>query len=109
MGAAVCALSLQEPVWVRAYAAEPELGLLHPGARVEIFTDARADRPYLGQVGFISPTAGFTPKSVETEQLRTDLVYRFRIVVTNADPGLRQGMPVTVRPAEQPASVAAKE
>jgi HlyD family secretion protein len=47
-------------------------------------------------VGFISPRAEFTPKSVETVELRTDLVYRLRIVITDPDEGLRQGMPVTI-------------
>jgi HlyD family secretion protein len=50
----------------------------------------------VGQVGFVSPRAEFTPKSVETPELRTDLVYRLRIVIQDADDGLRQGMPVTV-------------
>ncbi|MAW82513.1 MAG: secretion protein HlyD, partial [Parvularcula sp.] len=51
---------------------------------------------YKGQVGFISPVAEFTPKTVETRELRTALVYRLRIIVDNPDGGLRQGMPVTV-------------
>jgi HlyD family secretion protein len=89
-------LSLERPVWVRAYVPEPELGLIHPGQDVLVLTDTRPDRPYRGQVGFISPVAEFTPKSVETPELRTDLVYRLRVVVLDADPGLRQGMPVTV-------------
>ncbi len=55
------------------------------------------DKPYHGQIGFVSPTAEFTPKTVETPDLRTDLVYRLRIVVTDADDALRQGMPVTVQ------------
>lgn len=61
-----------------------------------LFTDSRPDKPYRGKIGFVSPTAEFTPKTVETPDLRTDLVYRLRIVVTNADDALRQGMPVTV-------------
>ena len=51
---------------------------------------------YTGQIGFISPVAEFTPKAVETRELRTDLVYRLRVIVDNPDGGLRQGMPVTV-------------
>ncbi|MGF6177518.1 secretion protein HlyD [Ensifer sp. 4252] len=95
-------LSLNEPVWVRAYVAEPDLGRVHPGMKVEIISDTAPDRPYAATVGFISPVAEFTPKSVETPELRTDLVYRLRIVVTNPGEDLRQGMPVTVRlpPAE---------
>ncbi|HWI56731.1 MAG TPA: secretion protein HlyD, partial [Bacillota bacterium] len=50
-----------------------------------------------GQVGYISPRAEFTPKNVETTELRTSLVYRLRVVVDDPDEGLRQGMPVTVR------------
>jgi HlyD family secretion protein len=96
-GATVYTLSLQKPVWVRAYIAEPQLGRIHPGAAVQVFTDTRPGAPYEGQVGFISPVAEFTPKSVETPELRADLVYRFRVVVTNADAALRQGMPVTLR------------
>ncbi|MCV4714320.1 secretion protein HlyD, partial [Escherichia coli] len=42
------------------------------------------------------PSAEFTPKTVETPDLRTDLVYRLRIVVTDAAGALRQGMPVTI-------------
>ena len=62
---------------------------------VDVTTDA-SDKVYKGRIGFVSPRAEFTPKSVETTDLRTDLVYRLRIVVTDADNELRQGMPVTV-------------
>lgn len=95
-GSTVLVVSLTRPVWVRAYVPEPALGKIHPGMAVSIRTDSRPDKPYAGQVGFISPVAEFTPKNVETESLRTDLVYRLRIVVDNPDEGLRQGMPVTV-------------
>jgi HlyD family secretion protein len=95
-GSAVFTLSLVNPVWVRAYVHEPDLGHIHPGMKVEIRTDSRRDKPYMGQIGYISPRAEFTPKTVETAELRTALVYRLRIVVANPDEGLRQGMPVTV-------------
>ncbi|MGO4620329.1 secretion protein HlyD [Ensifer sp. 2YAB10] len=92
----VYVVSLNEPVWVRAYVAEPDLGRVHPGMAVEITSDTAPERPYKATVGFISPVAEFTPKSVETPELRTDLVYRLRIVVDKPGPDLRQGMPVTV-------------
>jgi len=95
-GAPVYTLSLTDTIYVRAYVEEPHLGQVAPGARVTITTDS-AGTQYAGQVGFISPRAEFTPKSVETPELRTDLVYRLRIVVPDADQGLRQGMPVTIR------------
>lgn len=95
-GASVLTLSLRRPVWVRAYITEPELGKIQPGTRVEVRSDSRPDKPYAGKVGYISPRAEFTPRNVETRELRTSLVYRFRVVVEEADEGLRQGMPVTV-------------
>ena len=93
----VYVLSLTQPVWVRSYVAEGDLGRLHPGMKVQVTSDTQADKPYDGTVGFISPVAEFTPKSVETPQLRTDLVYRLRIVIDKPGPDLRQGMPVTIR------------
>jgi HlyD family secretion protein len=105
-GTTVYTLSLQNPVWVRAYVGEPQLGLIHPGAKVKLHSDTQPNHIYEGQVGFISPTAEFTPKSVETPELRADLVYRFRITVGNPDAALRQGMPVTVRLADEAAAVA---
>jgi len=93
----VLTVSLTRPVWVRAYVPEPSLGRVHPGMKVRIYTDSRPEQPYYGQIGYISPRAEFTPKNVETAELRTSLVYRLRVVVTNSDEGLRQGMPVTVK------------
>ena len=95
MGAPVYSLSLQNPVYVRAYVTESDLGKVVPGTKVELTTDSSGKR-YHGQIGYVSPRAEFTPKSVETTELRTDLVYRLRVVVTDADDGLRQGMPVTL-------------
>lgn len=100
-GQTVLTLSLDTPVWVRAYVEEPNLGHLHPGMAAQVFTDSRPDRPYAGHVGYISPEAEFTPKTVQTEELRTRLVYQVRVIADNPDHGLRQGMPVTVKlPAE---------
>lgn len=94
---AVYSLSLDRPVYVRAYVAEPDLGRIAPGTPVRVRSDS-SDKTWRGQVGFISPRAEFTPRTVETPDLRTDLVYRLRVVIDadQADGGLRQGMPVTV-------------
>ncbi|MBS1166366.1 MAG: family efflux transporter protein [Proteobacteria bacterium] len=92
----VLILALSEPVWVRAYVSEGDLGRVHPGLKVKVTSDGTTGAGYEGQVGFISPVAEFTPKSVETPDLRTDLVYRLRIIVDHPGKDLRQGMPVTV-------------
>ncbi|EPG7575823.1 secretion protein HlyD [Providencia rettgeri] len=96
-GNTVFSVTLTNPVWVRAYVSEPHLGDAIPGREVLLYTDSRPNQPYHGTIGFVSPTAEFTPKSVQTPDLRTDLVYRLRIVVNDADDALRQGMPVTIQ------------
>jgi HlyD family secretion protein len=106
-GETVFVLSLTTPVWVRTYVSEVELGRIRPGMAVEIKIDSPDVKPRQGRVGFISPTAEFTPKSVETRELRTSLVYRVRVVADDVDGVLRQGMPVTVTLLASPNAVAA--
>jgi HlyD family secretion protein len=83
-------------VWVRAFAPETMLGRVAPGTEVKITGDTPKGKVYHGRIGYVSPVAEFTPKTVETPDLRTQLVYRLRVRVSDADSGLRQGMPVTV-------------
>ncbi|TCS60673.1 secretion protein HlyD [Varunaivibrio sulfuroxidans] len=96
IGTPVYVLSLGNPVWVRSYVSEPDLGRVYPGMKVTVSTDSAPNKRYHGHIGFISPVAEFTPKTVETPDLRTDLVYRLRVIVDDADRMLRQGMPVSV-------------
>jgi HlyD family secretion protein len=100
VGNIVYTISLDSPVWVRTYIDEPNLGRIYPGQPVKVLTDSGGQ--YSGQVGFISPRAEFTPKTVETAVLRTDLVYRLRVVISSPDQSLRQGMPVTLIFEEHP-------
>jgi HlyD family secretion protein len=94
-GETVLTLSIDRPLRVRAYIAEPQLSRIGPGMKVLVTADGNP-RTYHGTIGYISPKAEFTPKTVETEDLRTDLVYRLRIIITDPDNALRQGQPVTV-------------
>jgi HlyD family secretion protein len=96
-GTSVYSLSLYSPVWIRTYVDEMDLGRIYPGMKALVYTDTSPEKPYEGQIGFISPVAEFTPKTVETRELRTDLVFRLRVIVQHPDRYLRQGMPVTVR------------
>jgi len=94
---AVFTVALTNPVWVRAYAAEPDLGKIFEGMQAKVVTDSFPDKEYEAWVGFISPTAEFTPKPVETRELRTTLVYQIRVFVKNPNNELRLGMPATVK------------
>jgi HlyD family secretion protein len=91
----VYSMALDDEIWVRAFAPEPLLPRVVPGTEVTLTTDG-TQKTYRGRIGYVSPAAEFTPKTVETPELRTQLVYRLRIRVENADDGIRQGMPMTI-------------
>ena len=87
----------RSPVWIRTYVDEGDLGRIYPGMKALVYNDTYPNHPYTAQVGFISPVAEFTPKNVETRELRADLVYRLRVILEKPDRYVRQGMPVTVQ------------
>ncbi len=89
-------LAITDPKWVRVYVSEPDLGKVHPGMRAGIGIDSFPNRRFAGWVGYISSVAEFTPKNIETEELRTSLVYEVRVFVQDPDDDLRLGMPATV-------------
>jgi HlyD family secretion protein len=92
----VFSLAITNPKWVQAYVTEPDLGKVHPGMPASIRVDSYPDRRFAGWIGFVSPVAEFTPKAVETDQLRPNLVYEVRVFVTDTSDALRLGMPATV-------------
>ena len=87
----VFCLAITDPKWVRAYVSEPDLGKVHPGMAATVTVDSFPDRHFDGWVGFISPVAEFTPKAVQTEELRTSLVYEVRVFVKDPADELRLG------------------
>lgn len=104
-GQAVYSISIINPVRIRAYIDENKLGFIKLGDKVNIKTDSAKEALYSGSISFISNVNEFTPKSVQTEEVRNDLVYRIRITVEESSmqnmPALHQGMPVTITLAKE--------
>ena len=98
----VVSLALTNPKWVRAYVSEVDLGKVHPGTKATVTVDSFSNRGFDGWIGFMSPIAEFTPKDVQTPELRTSLVYEVRVFVTDPTDDLRLGMPATVHLALSP-------
>jgi len=94
-GETVLTLTIDRPMRLRGYVGARDLSRISPGMKVDVRTDGNP-RTYKGRISQISPTAEFTPKTVQTEDLRTDLVYRVRVLIDDPDDGLRQGQPVTI-------------
>ncbi len=101
-GQIVYSMSKTKPVWIRAYVNETDLGNIKYGMSVKVLTDTIDPktgklREYKGYIGYISPVAEFTPKTVQSTDLRTSLVYRIRVYIDDIDDYLRQGMPTTIK------------
>lgn len=92
----VFSLAVTDPKWVRTYVAEPDLGKVRAGMSASVTVDSFPNQSFEGWVGFISPVAEFTPKSVQTQELRPSLVYEVRVFVKDPSDNLRLGMPATV-------------
>lgn len=94
---AVYTLALTDPKWVRVYVNEKDLSSIHMGGTAQVIRDAYPDQPINGKIGYISSVAEFTPKTVQTDEIRTSLVYEVRVYVNDPNDQLKMGQPVTVK------------
>jgi len=92
-GTPVVTLADLDHIWLRAYIAETDLGRIRWGQEASVTTDTYPGKEYRGRVSFISSSAEFTPKSVQTYKERVTLVYRIKIDVENPNHELKPGMP----------------
>ncbi len=93
-GATIVTLTDLDSVYVMIYITERELGRVRLGDTAEIRIDAWPDRPFEGQITYISPEAEFTPKNVQTKEDRVKLVFGVKVEIENKDGLLKPGLPV---------------
>jgi HlyD family secretion protein len=108
-GSPVVTLADLDHIWLRAYIAETDLGRIHWGQEATVTTDTYPGKQYHGRISFISSSAEFTPKSVQTYTERVTLVYRIKIDIDNPNRELKPGMPADAHlelAAAQPATSA---
>jgi len=94
---AVFTLALTSPKWVRAYVSEAQLGRLKLGDKAHIISDSFPNQTFAANLSYIASVAEFTPKTVQTPELRSSLVYEVRLQIEDKNEQLHLGMPVTVR------------
>ena len=93
----VYTLALTDPKWIRVYVNEQDLSVIKMGENTQVIRDSNPDQPIKGTIGYISSVAEFTPKTVQTEEIRTTLVYEVRVYVNDPNDELKMGQPVTVK------------
>jgi HlyD family secretion protein len=88
-------LTLVDPatIWLRAYVPEVELGRVRVGQRAQVTVDAFPGQPFPARITEIASEAEFTPRNVQTQKERVNLVFRVKVTVDNRDGRLKPGMP----------------
>ena len=95
-GAPLLVITDLSHAWADVFVPEPTVPRIRLGQAATVFTDAGGSG-LAGTVSYVSPKAEFTPRSVQTSEERSKLVYRVRIAVDNKDSILKQGMPIEAR------------
>jgi HlyD family secretion protein len=75
------------------YIPENRIGQVQVGQRVEVQVDSFPGRVFVGQVASIAGEAEFTPRNVQTQEERVNLVFAVKVRIPNPDGALKPGMP----------------
>lgn len=100
-GTAAFSIMPHKKTRIKTFANEAALSKIKYNDKVYVNIETMPDKKFVGHIGFISSEAEFTPKNIETKELRTSLMYRVRVVIDENAPELKEGMPVTVRYADK--------
>jgi HlyD family secretion protein len=79
------------------YIPETQIGLVSLGAPAGVTVDAYPDEIFIGRVTQVGREAEFTPRNVQTEEERVNLVFAVEITIGNSDGRLKPGMPADVQ------------
>ena len=96
MGLPIVTIADLTKLWIKLYVTAPQLGFIQLGEKAAIRVDSFPDRKFDGKIIWISSKAEFTPKNIQTEEARADLVYAVKIDVPNPDLVLKIGMPADI-------------
>ena len=92
-GAVLLELSDIDTVDLTVFIPETRIGQVKIGQKALVYVDAYKDEVFKGAVSFIAHEAEFTPRNVQTQEERVNLVFAVKITLDNADHRLKPGMP----------------
>jgi multidrug resistance efflux pump len=95
-GATLLSVMDLDEVRLTFYLPENRLGQVALGQPVQIRVDAYPTRTFSGTISYIAQQAEFTPKNVQTEEERINLVFAVHVRIPNPDHLLKPGMPADV-------------
>lgn len=95
-GKGIIRIAQLDTVWAKLYLPSPLLAHVQLGALASVSTETSGSTPLTGTVIWTADRAEFTPKNVQTQSARADLVYAVKVQIPNPNGLLKVGMPVFV-------------
>lgn len=92
-GSPIITLYDPQSKYIEVYISETNISRIKIGMKANIYVDSYPDRVFDGEVSYISSTAEFTPRNVQTKEERTNLVFKVRIEIEDPDNLLQVGIP----------------
>ncbi len=92
-GATLLTLGDLDEVTLTIYVPEDRLGQVHIGQQVEVQVDSFPERIFAGTVVAIAHEAEFTPRNVQTQEERVNMVFAVDVLIPNPDHALKPGLP----------------
>ena len=92
-GATVLTLGDLDEVTLTIYVPEDRLGQVHTGQQVEVRVDSFPERAFAGTIVAIAHEAEFTPRNVQTQEERVNMVFAVDVLIPNPDHALKPGLP----------------
>ncbi len=98
-GKPICKMADLAVLYLRVYVDGTQLGSFKIGDQVEVLVDKDKNetRPLTGIVSWVSGSAEFTPKIIQTREERVNLVYAVKVKVDNTDGRLKIAMPGEIK------------
>lgn len=96
-GSAVAVIDNLDDLWLRVYVPENQLNLVKLGMPASVTVDAFPGKTFRAEVSYISDSAEFTPRNVQTKEERATTVYAVKLRLLEGLTGeLKPGMPADV-------------
>ena len=92
-GAPVAVISKIDTVRLMIYLNTIDIGRVRLGQDVDVTIDAYPEKIFTGSITYISPTAEFTPRNIQTKEERVKQVFGVRVEIPNPDGVLKPGLP----------------
>ncbi len=92
-GMSLLTIANLDEVTLIIYIPEDRIGQIQVGQEVEVQVDSFPERVFAGHVASIAGEAEFTPRNVQTQEERVNLVFAVKVHIPNPDYALKPGMP----------------